>query len=180
MNKNFGWVAQIGILVLAAALGAVAQGPTHFRGVFNDYTPANTSGPWEVRGQWSLNLNGDSGLANFSAALTMGRSDLGVMQNGGGDLNNPAGRHVHTHHIALTGGTVTPLANGFRVTGTATITGNGSYPPPFGGNSSVQIDVTGGNTVAFSNIQLSFVGDAANHFGSQPVNGVVRSARSDN
>jgi hypothetical protein len=177
MKKNFRFVAQIVILVLSAALGAAAQGPTHFRGVFNDYTPANTGGPWEVRGSWSLFLVGTSGTANFDAALTMGRSDLGVMQNGGGDLNNPAGRHGHTHHIMVVGGTVTPLSNGFRVTGTATITGNGNFPPLFGGNNSVQIDVTGGNTIAFSNIQLTLIGDAANHFGSQPVNGVVRSAK---
>ncbi len=174
MNKNFGWMAQIGILMLAITMGALAQNPTHFSGVFNDYTPASTSGPWEVRGQWSLFLVGTSGTANFDAALTMGRSDIGVMQNGGGDLNNPAGRAAHTHHISVINGTVTPLPNGFRVTGTSTVTGNGNYPPPFGGNSTVQIDVIGGNTVAASNIKLSFIGDAANHFGSQPVNGVVR------
>lgn len=177
MKKNLWWVTQIAVLMLATALSALAQNPTHFRGIFNDYTPANVSGPWEVRGQWTLFLVGTSGTANFDAALTMGRSDLGVMQNGGGDLNNPADRKAHTHHITLVGGAVTLLSNGFRVTGTATITGNGNYPPPFGGNTTVQIDVTGGNTVTYSNIQLSFIGDAALHFGSQPVNGVVRDFR---
>ena len=123
MKKNFGWMAQIGVLMLATAVGALAQGPTHFRGVFNDYTPANTGGPWEVRGQWSLFLVGTSGSANFDAAVTMGRSDLGVMQNGGGDLNNPTGGAGGTPHITLVGGTETALANGFRVIGTATVTG---------------------------------------------------------
>jgi hypothetical protein len=72
---------------------------------------------------------------------------------------------------------VTPLANGFQVTGAATITGNGNFPPPFGGSSTLQINITGGNSVAFSNIQLTLTGDAAAHFGSQPVNGVVRSVK---
>jgi hypothetical protein len=173
-NKLLWLAAEIGALVLVAVLGATAQTPTIFSGVFNDYTPASVGGPWEVRGQWLLTVNGDSGTANFSAVVTMERSDLGVIQNGGGDLNNPAARSAHTHHITVVSGAVTPLANGFRVAGAATITGNGNYPPPFGGNSTVQIDVTGGNTVAFSNVKLSFVGDASGHFGSQPVNGVVR------
>jgi hypothetical protein len=147
-----------------------------FVGCFNDYTPQNVGGPWEVRGQWFLALDRESGTADFSAALTMVHSDLGVTN---GDLNNPKARAAHTHHITLVGGTVTALTNGFRVTGTATITGNGNYPPPFGGSSSLQIDITGGNTVTFSNIQMSLMGDAATHFGSQPINGVVRSVKQD-
>ena len=161
-SKGFWWVAQIGVL-LALSIGALAQTPTQvkFSGLFNDYTPASVSSAWEVRGEWSLKVNGDSGTADFSAALTMG-------------LSTPTARNAHTHHITLVDGVVTPLANGFRVTGTPTITGNGSYPPPFGANSTAQIDITGGNTVTFSNIKLTFGGDAATHFGSQPVNGVVR------
>ena len=41
----------------------------------------------------------------------------------------------------------------------------------------MQIDITGGNTVAFSNIKLTFGGDAVAHFGAQPVNGVVRTVK---
>jgi hypothetical protein len=173
-SKAFWLVAHIGVLVLAASIGALAQTPTlmNFRGLINDYTPASVSGPWEVRGQWSLKVKGDSGTADFSAALTMVRSDLGVT-----DLNSPAARNAHTHHITVVDGTVTPLTNGFRVSGPATITGNGNYPPPFGGSSTLQIDIVGGNSVAYSNIKLTFGGDAAGHFGSQVVNGVVRSAK---
>lgn len=69
------------------------------------------------------------------------------------------------------------LPNGFRVSGPVTITGNGNFPPPFGPNSTVQIDVIGGNHLVFSNIKMTFGGDAANHFGSQPVNGVVRNSQ---
>jgi hypothetical protein len=88
----------------------------------------------------------------------------------GGDPNNPKSRNADTHHIMVSDATVTSLANGFRVSGPATITGNGNFPPPFGPNTTVQIDVLGGNTVDLSNIKLTFIGDAATHFGTQPVN----------
>lgn len=123
-------VRVIAVLVLAVGTGALAQSPNHmkFRGVINDFTPASTvspGGPWEVRGHWSLVVkerNGrDDCKADFSAALTMERSDLGVVQNGGGDLNNPMDRMAHTHHITLIGGEVTTIPGGIRVTGLATV-----------------------------------------------------------
>lgn len=173
--KGFNWSACFGIFVVLMGIGvprAQAQGLS-LAGVFNDYTPAGTSGPWEVRGQWSLKINGESGTANFSAALDMERSDMGVTLTGG-DPNNPMSRNAHTHHVLVSNAAVTRIVNGFRVSGPATITGNGNFPPPFGPNTTVQIDVIGGNTVTPSNIKLTFIGDAATHFGTQPVNGVVR------
>ena len=173
--RGFDWLACVGIflvLVTLCAPTAQAQGVS-LAGVFNDFTPAGTTGPWEVRGQWSLKINGESGKADFSAALDMERSDMGVTLTGG-DPNNPASRNAHTHHVFVYDATVTRIANGFRVSGPAKITGNGKFPPPFGPNSTVQIDVIGGNTVSPSNIKLTFIGDAATHFGTQPVNGVVR------
>ena len=168
-GKAFWRVLGTGMVAMAISLSALGQSPRQLRlsGVINDYTPANVGGPWVVGGNWSLTLRGESGTADFSAALTMVRSDLGVT-----DLNSPAARNAHTHHIRLRGA-VTAIPNGFRVSGPATITGNGSYPPPFGGSSTLQIDVTGGNSVVLSNIKVTFSGDAASHFGSQPVNGVV-------
>ena len=178
MNCN-NW-SRLGLttIFVLASICALAQvpGDVRLRGTLSDYTPASVGGPWEVRGQWSLLLRGASGVADFSAALTMGRSDLGVMVNGGGDLNSAAARNSHTHHITVNNGTLTPLANGFRVTGTATITGNGNFPPPFGGSSTLQIDVTGGNSVTLSNIKLTFGGDAAKHFGMNAISGVVRNS----
>jgi hypothetical protein len=173
-SRVFWWVAQIGVLVLAVSTGALAQTPKQVKlsGVINDYTPLTGGGPWQVAGEWSLTVRRDGSKANFSAALAMVHSDLGVTLNNG-DLDNPAARNAHTHHVTLVDGTVTPLANGFRVSGPATITGNGNFPPPFGGSSTLQIDVIGGNSVALSNIKVTFGGDAAGHFGSQPVNGVV-------
>ena len=172
-SKRFWWVARIGALVLVS-IGLVAQTPqpVHFNGTINDFTPASVGGPWEISGTWSLDLQGDSGEANFSAALTMVRSDLGVT-----DLNSAKQRSAHTHHMTLVGGTVTPLANGLEVTGPVTIRANGNFPPPFGTPSTATIEIVGGNSVAFSNIKVTLMGAAVAHFGPQPINGVVRSAK---
>jgi len=62
-------------------------------------------------------------------------------------------RHaMHTRtNIIVSDATVTPLANGFRVSGPATVTGNGNFlVPDFRPNTTVQIDVIGGNTVSAS------------------------------
>lgn len=176
------------VLVLAVGTCALAQDPprpVHLSGLINDYTPSiippatSPAGPWEVRGVWSLNLQGESGTADFSAALTMEHSDEGVTLAAGGDFGDTTKpRHAHTHHITLVNGTVVPLVNGFRVTGPATITGNGNFPAPdFGPNTTLQIDITGGNTVTFSNIAVTFIGDAASHFGSEAFHGVVRKSK---
>ncbi|HEX3738695.1 MAG TPA: hypothetical protein VHV29_03115 [Terriglobales bacterium] len=183
-GKGLWWVAQIAILAVGLGASAPAQSPkeVHFRGTINDYTPQNmpstVSGPWQVAGHWSLTLKRD-GTADFSAALNMVRSDLGVTLSSNPDLNSAAARNAHTHHITLVGGAVTFLSNDIRITGSATITANGNVPPPFGGNSSLQIDIIGGNTVTYSNIKVTFLGDAQNHFGVAPMNGVVRSVRTE-
>jgi hypothetical protein len=177
--KGLWWVVQVGVLVCGVGINCLAQrAPNlHFRGTISDYTPATGGGPWEVRGQWSLKINRD-GKAEFTAALNMERSDLGVMQSGGGDLNNPADRNAHTHHLKLVDGTVTFLPGGaIEVTGPATITANGNFPPPFGPSSTLTIEISGGNSVLYSNLKVTFAGDAQTHFGMQAVNGVVRSVR---
>jgi hypothetical protein len=167
------------VLVLAMGAGAPAQTPKHmtFTGTIGDFTPAaNVAGPWDVRGTWTMTVNGNAGKATFSAALTMVRSDQGVMQNGG-DLDNPTIRNAHTHHITLLAAAVTPVqTGGFQVAGTATITGNGAFPPPFGGTSALTITISGGNSVTYSNIAVIFQGDSANHFGAAPLHGVIISA----
>lgn len=183
-SKGLWGAIQVGTLVVAASIAGLAQTPRQvkFRGTINDYTPQNmpatVSGPWQVAGHWFLTLKRD-GSADFSAALTMVRSDLGVTLSNNPDLNSAAARNAHTHHITLSSGAVAFLTNDIRVTGPATITGNGSFPPPFGGNSTLQIDIVGGNTVAYSNIKVTFLGDAQNHFGVAPMNGVVRSVRTE-
>lgn len=175
--KGLWRVAQIGVLLCGVGINSLAQrAPNlHFRGTVSDYTPATGGGPWEVRGQWSLNIDRD-GKADFTAALNMERSDLGVMTSGGGDLNNPAARNAHTHHLKLVDRPVTFLpGGGIEVTGPVTITGNGAFPPPFGPSSTLTVEITGGNSVPYSNLKVTFTGDAQTHFGMQAVNGVVRS-----
>ena len=180
MRSRWWHVLQL-MLVLLAGFGAAAQDgvPQRLSGTISDYTPANVGGPWEVRGHWSLHMHGDSGTADFTAAVAMVHSDLGVTMSSNPNLNDPKARNAHTHHITLVGGTVTLIPNGFRVSGPATVTANGAFPPPFGPSSTLQIDITGDNTVAFSNIALTFGGQAAGHFGANPINGVVVRSKDD-
>jgi hypothetical protein len=182
-SKGF-WGTVLIAVVAMAANSALAQTPkeAHFRGTISDYTPQMVmpGGPWEVRGQWSLTIK-RNGKADFSAALTMERSDLGVMNTGGGDLNDPTDRNAHTHNFFLCDGNVTFPAKGvIEVSGgKVTITGNGGKPP-FGTDNSLTIEITGGsgpNSVAFSNIKVTPGNDAEQHFGPNPLNGVVRSVR---
>lgn len=194
------------ILALAAATGAVAQVPKHnmeFRGTLNDYTtattPATVAGPWEVRGHWSLLVNPRSGKANFSAALTMERSDLGVMANFPAMPNMPnpldvaKNRNAHTHHITMVNGGVKEIPGGFEVTGPVVITINGMFPPPFqtdpdpSADPIATIDITGvtgvegvagsENDIVFSNIFVALGDPAIAHFGTNPLHGVIRVAR---
>jgi hypothetical protein len=166
-------------IVLALSIGVLAQTPKQmsFSGSINDFTPASVSpaGPWVVNGNWSLTVRGDSGKASFSAALTMLRSDYWVW-SAAADPDDPSARTPHTHHIRMVDGVVTPIMNGFRVTGIATVTGSGN-PAPFGLSSPLQIDITGGSSVVFSNIRVTFGSPASGHFGSQPLDGVVSSPK---
>ncbi len=190
------------VLVLALGTSAVAQGRSRdsFRGVINDFTPAHNaqgspSGPWEMHGVWRLDMSPDHSTADFSAALTMEDSDywLSINPNPPADPDSPATRTPHTHHITMKNAKVTsdpssvssgcptasykpPTTTGFMVTGLASVTGNGGYPPfaPQGQRSPLTVCITGGGQVAFSNITLVFGLPASTHFGSQAINGVVR------
>ena len=188
--KNLRWIALVGLLVVAGSSRGSAQGQRggnnefnglHLTGSINDFTTP-TFGSWGVQGTWSLDMTGGPNGPNFTAELTMERSDLFFSLTPTANPNSLATRNPHTHHIAVAGGTVTAIPGGFRVTGQAAetmITGNGSTAsfettPP---TSTLQIDVTGGNLVAFSNVALTFGGAAAKHFGSNPIAGVVNSVK---
>jgi hypothetical protein len=84
-------------------------------------------------------------------------------------------RAAHTHHMSLTDGEVTALPKGFRITGMATFTSNGTLAG-FSG-SPVDIDITGDSAVPFANVAVTFGGAAANHFGAEPLTGVVTHRR---
>jgi hypothetical protein len=156
-----------------------------FIGTLNDYSPSTVSGgPWEMRGEWSLDL---LGTANFSADFSMETSDYGITDSTQVDPANPATRSPHTHHIVMSNATVSydtsacpankPASTGpgVMITGTATTSANGS-PAPFEsmGPSTLQVCIIGGSQVEYSNVTLVYTGPATSHFGTQAIHGVVR------
>jgi hypothetical protein len=191
-------VFTLAAVALAVGASSLAQEriPERFGGLINDYTPSTVAGgPYELRGKWSMRLHRESLTADFSAFLNMEPS--GYAADGASASptpTNPVG--AHTHHITMTGATVTYLTSdptgicpGFNpaTTGpvlvmtetpqdsTVKITANGG-PAPFdkNGPSGLQVCITGGADVAFSNVTLVFSGAAMGHFGSLPIHGVVR------
>ena len=194
-NNAFRWAARIvAVLALAVATGAWAevQLPEHLGGIISDYTPYNATasptGPYEMRGHWSIHLREKEARADFSAEMAMELSDYWVSQN----TTNPPGpidlsiRGQHTHHITMTNAIVTtdtsvcPANNppttgpGIVISNTATTTGNGG-PATFEakGASTLQVCITGGTEVSYSNVTLVYTGPATSHFGPQAIHGVV-------
>ncbi|MGA8405612.1 MAG: hypothetical protein WB680_00425 [Candidatus Acidiferrales bacterium] len=209
-NKALRWMlSAVAVAILAVGICARAQAPTptHFSGLINDYSPETISGkvvgPWEMHGKWSLDLRGRSGLADFSAEMTMELSDhamevaiANAIAAGAvpPSFDDPETRIPHTHHITMKDAEVSyPVAGvcpayatpntttlGIMVTGSAYITGNGG-PAPFSKNdtvlSTLQVCVNGGTDVPFSNVTLVFGAPANGHFGMQAIHGVVRQPR---
>lgn len=194
-------VCVLALLVSSAGVQAQGHKPIHFSGLINDYSPADVKGgPWEMHGQWTLDLIEDSKsesgfVGDFSADMTM--SDYGT--TAGVPDATKGGQSPHTHHIKLTKKAVTTnmegcptfspaTLTGFQFSGTVSlITGNGSIAgfenpngPPV---STLQVCITGGDEVPFSvtnsNLTLVFGGPATNHFGTQAIHGVVRNATPD-
>jgi hypothetical protein len=134
-----------------------AQNDNHLAGLIHHYADAPASDPWHLSGQWSAWLQGDSGKADFTAAISMVKSDN-------------TSRQPHTHHITLTGGHVTSIPNGIRIAGMAAVTGNGA----FSFNDPLTVDITGGSAVTYSNITITFSSTSGlGHFGTAPLRGVV-------
>lgn len=164
-------VASLGLIAAMAGASGAAQSslPLRLSGIINDYSSGG-GGPWHLAAEWELHVKGQSDKADFTAAVAMQRSDLWVVQNlATVDPADTDARMPHTHHVSLVDGVVTTQANGIRITGTATVTGSGN--PAF--TAAVQIDITGGSAVAFSNIKVTFGAPASNHFGTQGLDGVV-------
>jgi hypothetical protein len=171
----------LAILALGAGAHAVAQETNpllgRVSGTIDDYVWVETgagAGPWHVTGQWTARSKGDSGKGEFRASLLGVRSDLWVLQTGA-DPANPALRSPHTHHVALFDAVLTVIPNGIRLEGTAVITANGTVAPY--SNSTVRVDITGGGLLRYSNVKLTFLGHAVEHFGPQPYEGVVAIGR---
>ncbi len=188
-------VRNLSLLLLLAGTSALAQELrlAHFSGLINDYSPLSSSvkgSPWEMHGQWSMDVHPEWGTADFAADMTM--SGYGRTTTGAVDPTQPL-VNPHTHHIKLKNAKITwdmtgcptymPPATlkGFQLNGTVSLlTGNGSIAPfeqdpPV---STLQVCVTGGDEVPYSvtnsNITLVFGGPATTHFGPQPLHGVVR------
>ena len=195
MRSNvFEWAAARTIVVPFLAAGTSTQGQDWrhkdqiYSGVLNDYSPASSikGSPWEMHGQWSLDLHPERSAADVYVDMTM--SDYGTT-SGVPDATQ-GGQSAHTHHIRLTNATVTwdmvgcpayptPVTTaGFQVNGTVSlITGNGSNAPFETTNppqSTLQVCITGGSEVQFSNMTMVFGGPATTHFGTQAIHGVVR------
>jgi hypothetical protein len=210
-SKALRWmVSVVAVVILAVGICARAQAPTptHLSGLINDYSPETISGkvvgPWEMHGKWSLDLKGRSGLADFSAEMTMELSDHAMevaIANAVAagtvppTFDDPETRTPHTHHITMKDAKVSypaagvcpnypPPTNttnpGFMMTGPAYITGNGG-PAPFSKGDTVlsmlQVCVNGGSDVPFSNVTLVFGTPASGHFGAQAIHGVVRHSK---
>ena len=192
-------VRVLSVLLFVSTTCAFSQErrPVHLSGLFNDYVPLLSTvkgSPYEMHGQWSMNVNPGRSTADFSADMTM--SSFGRTAAGAVDPTQPL-VNPHTHHIRLTNVRITwdmtecpawgtPTQMGFQINGTVSLlTGNGSNGafetnPP---SSTLQVCVSGGLDVPFSvtnsNITLVFVGPATSHFGQQPIHGVVRGASED-
>jgi hypothetical protein len=181
------------LLLSAAHVFAQDRRPVHFSGLINDYSPLSATvkgSPWEMHGQWSMDVYPERGRADFSADMTM--SGYGKTADGAVDPTQPL-LNPHTHHILLKNAKIswdmtgcpayTPPTTvmGFQLKDTVKLlTGNGSIAP-FETNppsSTLQVCVTGGDDIRYSvtnsNITLVFDGPAVMHFGGQAIHGVVR------
>jgi hypothetical protein len=199
-SKMYGWMLRIiAVVALVSATSTMAQErlPERLGGIINDYTPlvpATTTKPsslYEMRGHWSLHVKGNSGKADFSAFMTMELSDYWILYSNS-DATKPNVRGAHTHHITMMDATVSSDASEtsscpadspattarFVVTGPAKfITGNGNSAPfEKMGPTMLQVCITGGSDVTYSNMTLVFTGPATTHFGMQAIHGAVRSA----
>lgn len=181
-------------LVVATCAFAQERRPLHFTGLLNDYVPFNATisgSPWEIHGQWSMDIDPARGTADFAADLTM--SGFGKTSTGAADPSQPL-VNPHTHHIKVTNAKIVwnmtgcpaylpPVPTmGFQFTKVVSLlTGNGLSAPfdPAPPTSTLQVCVVGGDDKQYlqpdSNITLVFGGLAATkHFGSQGIHGVVR------
>lgn len=185
-NPKFVGIAAVLFCTLAQAHGHTPKqtSDNHLSGAISDYTPATFNGkvvgPWAILGIWSMNLHGDSGLADFYATLSMEKSDYAIVE-GIVAVDDPATRSPHAHSITMTDATVSYDTSScpanspantllFMISGPVTITGNGGAVLS---GSSLSVCVSGGANTSYSNVTLVFTGPATGHFGSQPINGVI-------
>ena len=70
------WHAAAMVAVALAFSGqGRAQNDNHLGGLIHHYADAPANDPWHLSGQWSARLQGESGNADFTAAISMVKSD---------------------------------------------------------------------------------------------------------
>jgi hypothetical protein len=187
------------LLAVAGTSALAGEGKTaHFSGLINDYSPLSptvSGSPYEMHGQWTMEIDPEWETADFLADMTM--SGYGMTSTGAVDPTHPL-VDPHTHHIQLTNAKIIwdmkgcpaylppATTTGFQIKGTVSLmTGNGTIAP-FETNppsSTLQVCVTGSSaskyTIENSNITLVFAGPATKHFGPQALHGVVRRLPAD-
>jgi len=171
----------------------------HLSGLFDDFTPSPTAsttvsggvsvggGPYAMHGKWWLDQDLDRDSAKFAVDMDMEVSDYAMTPS---TVDTVAGRNAHVHHLSMQGAvsydpadtskcpTVKGATPVFVVSGSGIVTVNGG-PPPFANPSQMTVCVLGGPNlpgapnVAISNITLQIGAPAQNHFGANPIHGVV-------
>src|SRR5688572_21125669 len=96
----------VAIALVLSSQGAAQHSTAHqLEGLVHHYTAAlDAAGPWHISGEWSIKVKGNSGRADFAAALAMVRSDN-------------ATRQPHTHHVTIDDGDFAFTASGFVING---------------------------------------------------------------
>ena len=186
-------VRAFSLLLLVSGTCALAQDsrPVHLTGLINDYSPLDLSikgSPYEMHGQWSMDVDAEKGTADFSADMTMSGygTTAGVLDATKG------GAGAHTHHIALTNVKITwnmtgcptystsPPKIGFQLNGPVSLmTGNGNFRPLR--DESAYIHTAGlrhrGRCYQVlapdCEHDVGVRGPATTHFGQQAIHGVV-------
>ena len=151
------------IAAIAVALGTQgrAQAPlhTHYEGTINDYVQALGT-TWLVSGGWSMKLTGSSGTGDFTASLSMF------------DTANPE-EGLEILDLVVADDWSTTSAR-FTLGGDGDVTGNGGLS---WAGAPVEVTISGGSAVTYSNIRLKLGGNAEGHFGPAPLGGVVNAHR---
>ena len=161
-------LAAIAAVTMALGTQGRAEAPlrTQYEGVINDYVQALGT-TWLVSGEWSIKLTGSSGTGDFTASLSMF------------DTASPAAV-AHTHHVVLSGADLvvaddwSTTSARFTLSGDGDVTGSGNLS---WADVPIEVAISGGNAVTYSNIRLRLGGGAEGHFGTVPLGGVVNAHR---
>ena len=174
MNKRIHWcLASLAAIVVILGVEGLAQpaAPKELGGIIHDYLLTNGE-RWHVSGEWVLQLKADRSTGDFTAMF------IGVPRD---SPPTNAGSAAHTHFVSIVDGdiTVTEDANGRKtltVIGAGTFTGNGNLQRAYTG-SRVEIRITGGDTIAYSNFGMTISAPASEHYGDETFHGLVTRQR---